>query len=242
MAETYHPQTFLDGTEVATEVFELRPDYRVLLMTADGITLSPSDDVSETILRQAEASARTELAKHSVTEISPVAAWREAYKAFGAKLQRTRNSLEALIRRLEGDLPRVNRLTDVYNAISIKHRIPLGREDLYKYSELQRLIRSTGKEDFESICSGQTIIEHPDVGEVVWCNDAAVTCRRWNRRQTQRTTLTDVTTTALFILEVLDPISDKAVAAAADELASALEQFGPDVRIASRGIGAPKGH
>ena len=49
------------------------------------------------------------------------AAWREAYRAFGAKPQRTRNSLEALLRRAEGGLPRVNRLTDAYNAISVIH-------------------------------------------------------------------------------------------------------------------------
>jgi DNA/RNA-binding domain of Phe-tRNA-synthetase-like protein len=32
--------------------------------------------------------------------------WREAYRAFGAKPQRTRNSLEALLRRVETGLPR----------------------------------------------------------------------------------------------------------------------------------------
>jgi DNA/RNA-binding domain of Phe-tRNA-synthetase-like protein len=59
-----------------------------------------------------------------------VAAWREAYQAFGAKPNRTRNSLEALLRRAATDLPRVNRLTDIYNAISVLHQIPIGGEDL----------------------------------------------------------------------------------------------------------------
>ncbi|MBG6067005.1 hypothetical protein [Micromonospora ureilytica] len=43
---------------------------------------------------------------------------------FGAKPQRTRNRLEALLRRMAAGLPRVNRITDVYNAVSITHGIP----------------------------------------------------------------------------------------------------------------------
>lgn len=58
-----------------------------------------------------------------------VAAWREAYRAFGAKPKRTRHSLEALLRRAPSGLPRVNRLTDCYNAVSVLHQIPVGGED-----------------------------------------------------------------------------------------------------------------
>jgi DNA/RNA-binding domain of Phe-tRNA-synthetase-like protein len=59
-----------------------------------------------------------------------VAAWREAYRAFGAKPQRTRNSLESLLRRAASGLPRVNWPTDCYNAVSVLHQIPVGGEDL----------------------------------------------------------------------------------------------------------------
>ncbi len=62
MTETRSLQTFLDGAEVAPEIFKLRPDYRVLMMAVDGITSGPSNDVSETMLKQVEASARTALA------------------------------------------------------------------------------------------------------------------------------------------------------------------------------------
>ena len=147
MAENDHLQAFLDGAKVGPEVFKLRPDYRALLMIIDGITPGPSDEISERMLKEAETSARAELA---TTSIPHVAAWREAFKSFGAKPNKTRNSLEALTRRLEkpdGALPRINRLTDVYNAISIKHQIPLGGEDVEKYSGPPRLVRATGKEN-----------------------------------------------------------------------------------------------
>lgn len=43
-------QSALDSATVAPEIFTLRPDYRVLLITIDGITPAPSDSISETLL------------------------------------------------------------------------------------------------------------------------------------------------------------------------------------------------
>jgi DNA/RNA-binding domain of Phe-tRNA-synthetase-like protein len=167
-----------------------------------------------------------------------VQAWREAYRAFGAKPQRTRNSLEALLRRAASGLPRVNRLTDVYNAVSVLHQVPLGGEDLTRYAGPPRLLRGTGEEPFDTVADSIAVIEHPDPGEVVWCDDAGVTCRRWNWRQARRTALREDTTTALFILDALDPLADEALHAAADDLVAHLARLGPDVRAARRLIAA----
>ena len=233
-------QAFLDRASVAPEVFELRPDYRVLLLAVDNIPHGPSDDISEALLKEAEAAARVQLAKHPITEIPHIAAWREAYKAFGAKPQKTRNSLEALTRRVDPNgLPRVNRLTDIYNGISVKHQIPLGGEDLAKYKGSPKLIRATGKEDFETKVEGKINVEHPSVGEVVWGDDAGVTCRLWNWRQSPRTALTVETTSAIFIMDALKPCSDAALDAAKDELIAVLKNSGRDVQVASRTIAAP---
>ena len=81
--------------------------------------------------------------------------------------------------------------------------------------------------------------EHPDPGEVVWCDDAGVTCRRWNWRQARRTQLHDGTTSALFILDALDPLTDQALNAAADELIEQVTRLGPDVRVARRLLAPP---
>jgi len=82
------------------------------------------------------------------------------------------------------------------------------------------------------------VIEHPDVGEVIWCDDADVTCRRWNWRQGRRTRLSEDSNTALFIFDALDPMTDEALHAAADDLASYLTRLGPDVGVTRRLIGA----
>lgn len=225
---------FLDSASVDDSVFTLRPDYRAVLIAVDGIVPGPSDDTSEALLVAAEASCRAALGNSPVEEIPHVAAWRDAYRAFGSKPQRTRNSLEALMRRADTGLPRVNRLTDLYNAISVTHQIPLGGEDLAHYRGAPRLVRSTGAEPFEIMANGEPATEHPEPGEVVWTDDAGITCRRWNWRQGHRTQLTDATTSALFIMDALEPLDDDALAAATLQLTSQLTRLGPDVRVAQR--------
>ena len=163
-------------------------------------------------------------------------AWREAYRAFGSKPQRTRNSLEALLRRVPDGLPRINRLTDLYNAVSVLHEVPVGGEDLDRYVGGARLIRATGDEPFETVDSGEPVIDHPDVGEVVWADAAGVTCRRWNWRQCTRTQLTPSTTRALFIIDALGPDALVTGTAAADDLERRLGTLDPAVVTVRRVI------
>lgn len=220
------------------DVFALRPDYRALLITVEGITPGASDAVGEAMLVSAETSARALIGDRPIEDIPQVASWREAYRAFGAKPQRTRHSLEALLRRVADGLPRVNRLTDIYNAISVTHLIPIGGEDLTRYTGAPRLMRATGSEPFDTMASGEDVIEHPEPGEVVWCDDAGVTCRRWNWRQARRTALREDTTSALFILDALDPMSDGELDRAGQELIEAVRRLGDDVVVGQRLIRA----
>ncbi|HEX7101565.1 MAG TPA: phenylalanine--tRNA ligase beta subunit-related protein, partial [Nitrolancea sp.] len=141
-------QDFLAGSHADAEVFALRPDYRVMLLAVDGLVSGPSDQASDALLQKAEAAAAEALRDRPADQIPHVAAWRDAYRAFGAKPQRTRNSLEALLRRAASGLPRVNRLTDLYNAVSVLHQVPLGGEDLTRYSGAPRLVRAMGQEPF----------------------------------------------------------------------------------------------
>jgi DNA/RNA-binding domain of Phe-tRNA-synthetase-like protein len=123
----------------------------------------------------------------------------------------------------------------VYNAISVLHQVPLGGEDLARYAGAPKLTRATGAEPFDTVAAGGPVIERPEPGEVVWCDEAGVTCRRWNWRQSRRTQLRDDTTAALFILDALDPMTDEDLHATADDL---IAHLGPRVRSAGRLIAA----
>ncbi len=233
------PQEWLATAAVDDAVFALRPDYRALLVTADGLRGGTSDEVSERVLATAEATARDRLGGRRPEELPELAAWREAYRAFGARPQRTRPSVEALLRRLDPDgLPRIDRITDVYNAVSVAHLLPLGGEDRAAYTGPPRLVRADGTEPFDTTAGGEPVVEHPEPGEVVWRDDAGVTCRRWNWRQGVRTRITTGTTGALFVLDVLDPLTDDDAHAAADALTAGLLALGPDAVVHRRLLSA----
>ncbi|WP_200331565.1 B3/4 domain-containing protein [Leucobacter sp. L43] len=241
MTETTNAAAFLHACAVDPDVLLLRPDYRALLLVVDGSAADAFDhnaDAVDALVSAAEMRARDLLAERSADELPHVASWRDAYRAFGAKPQRTRNSLEALTRRAELALPRVNALTDISNAISVLHQIPLGGEDLDRYQGPARLMRAAGTETFDTVVNGETILEHPDPGEVVWCDTAGVTCRRWNWRQGRRTSLSNDTRTALFILDALAPVSDEALHAAGDALVEALSSGTGNVQVSKRLVAA----
>jgi DNA/RNA-binding domain of Phe-tRNA-synthetase-like protein len=227
-------RAFLTETSVAPEVLELRPDYRVLVLAAEGLEPGPPDQASEELLARAEARARIALDGRAPEDVPRVADWRDAYRAFGAKPQRTRPSVEALLRRLDAGLPRVDRLTNAYNAVSIAHLVPVGGEDLDQYKSPARLVRAAGDEAFDTVAQGEPAVEHPKQGEVIWRDDAGVTCRQWNWRQCTRTRITQATTSAVFIIDGLAALGPDGLAAAGDDLVSSLIRLSPRAAIASR--------
>jgi DNA/RNA-binding domain of Phe-tRNA-synthetase-like protein len=239
MSNMQDPSIYLSNARIDPAIFQLRPDYRAMLMVVTNIPPGPCDATSEAFLSAAESTAKSALAKTPVNDTPHVVQWREAYKAFGAKPKKTLSSVEALLKRVESSLPRVNRLTDIYNAISIKHQIPLGGEDLDKYQGAPYLARAKGDEKFDTKSGGEIVIEHPSPGEVIWCDEDGVTCRRWNWRQCSRTALSDGTTNVLFILDALDAIDDAKLNEAADELGEQLRKLSADVKVEQRMLTAP---
>lgn len=233
---------WLELAAVEPAVLELRPDYTALIIAAEGLRPGPSDEATDALLSDAEAQARTALAGRDVGDLAPVAAWRAAYQAFGAKPKRTRPSVEALLRRVEAGLPRIDRLTDIYNATSVRHLLPVGGEDLVRYRGPARLARASGDEPFDTVRDGQPVTGHPEPGEVIWRDDDGVTCRRWNWRQCVRTRITDATTSAMFILDGLAELGPGGLAAAGRDLAGQLAALHPGARLSWRQVGAiPQG-
>lgn len=219
---------------VSDEVRALAPGFTHVAVDAHGLVNGPSTEATSALLDDAARRLAVRLDGRAPHEDPHMIAWRAAYTAFGAKPSRTRNSAEALAKRAlaDGGLPRINTLVDVYNAISVAHLIPVGGEDLDRIKGGMRLVRATGGEEFVTAAAGERVVEHPDAGEVVWCDDEGVTCRRWNWRQGPRTRLTEESVNAIFLLEGMG--QDAGLEAAAAELAELLAKASPGARITVR--------
>ena len=204
------------------DVFAAHPDYVALIMLAEGIGNGPSDNASSAVLDAAEQHLLTRTLTRPADH-PHIAAWRAAFSAFGAKPSKYPCSAEALAARvLKGaTLPRVNVLVDHYNAVSVRALTPIGGEDLDHLDGPLRLTIAKGDEPFDGHDGA------PRPGEIIWRDDAGVTCRRWNWRQGQRTRLTDATTRAFFIFDRLPGLDETQLNDAASQLESLLNTRWP---------------
>ena len=208
---------------IAPEIFALRPDFMALSIVVEGASNTASTAFSRAQLTSAAGS----LGSVPWAE-AHLNAWREAYRGFGAKPQRTPCSAEALRKRCErdGTVPAANAVVDLYNAISLRFAIPVGGEDASSYVGSPQLVRATGAESFDTMADGQPKLETVEAGEVVWRDNLGATCRRWNWRQGTRTRITEASTSLWFVLERLEPMPTEALLTAGKELVEALQQEG----------------
>jgi len=218
---------------VSEEIFDLRPDYFAISVVADGIVNVANHPlveryVDETVTRPVRAPWAE----------GHLEAWRAAYRAFGAKPQRTPSSADALLMRLgkDGRLPTINAVVDLYNAISVRYAIPVGGENIAAYVGPPRLVCASGAEFFETMKDGKPVAEPVPTGEVVWTDDRGVTCRRWNWRQGIRTRIDLHTCFAWFVLDRLEPMPLDAAADAGVELKAMLRQICPAAQVSVRRI------
>lgn len=219
--------------QISSAVAHRFPTYRGLVLVATGLTNGPSDERSTALLRAAEHQVREQFAAMPPAQHPHLAAWHDAFRAFGVKPKKMMNSAEALITRVlkGGDLPAINQLADAYNAVSVRWVVPCGGEDVAHVVGPVTLKVADGTEAFETNKDGASFVDHPQPGEVVWADEAGVTCRAWNWRQGTRTRLTEDTTAAYFLFDALPPMTAEDLERAADELEALLKSFSPECQI-----------
>jgi DNA/RNA-binding domain of Phe-tRNA-synthetase-like protein len=202
---------------VSDEVRRRFPEYRAVVVEAAGVVNSPSDDESAGWLREAEARARLLLAGGPPSALPQIAAWRATMSAFGCKPSRYPCSAEALLKRVaRGDeMPAINRLVDLYNAVSVTFALPLGGED----AEQVRGDVVLGPAAVDEVFDGG---DPPAPGEIVWRDDLGVTCRAWNWRQGVRTRITAASSHVYFLLEAIEEQGAATLDTAAEELCAHL--------------------
>jgi DNA/RNA-binding domain of Phe-tRNA-synthetase-like protein len=229
-----------DRLSVSGEIFDRFPDYLVNIVEVRGVSNGVSDDWSLEFLRTAKKEVRQKFAAMRPADHPHIAAWRHTYSRFGSKPSRYPCSAEALLKRtLSGELPPINTLVDLYNAISVRHVLPVGGEDSDCLVGKLVLRLATGDEQFRESSSdpaAEPVVVTP--GEPIWIDDEGVTCRRWNWRQGPRTALGPETQNAFFVLDALAPYVKEDLDRATDALISGLQQCFPGCEVETTGVTA----
>lgn len=204
--------------QIAPEVHE-RFSPIIGVIYAHGIDNSLHVPDIDSLFAKANEKVRAEFAAYENPQQHPnIAAWRLAFKAFGANPKDDRCSVEALVRRiLRGDtLPRISTLVDLYNYVSVMHVLPVGGEDLAMIEGDLRLALAAGTEHFMRLGGSEN--EPPFPGEVIYADDAGAVCRRWNWREADRTQLRETTTDAVIVIDAISPTTREELSAALAEL------------------------
>lgn len=149
-----------------------------------------------------------------------IAVWREAYRKFGAKPKDHPSSIENLVRRVRKGhtLSSINRVVDIYNAVSLESLLPAGAEDLDAI-EGDVELAIAGPDEPPVRLLGEAEARPPNPGEVIYRDRAGALCRRWNWKEADRTKLTGETRRAVVVVEGLPPIERHDVSRAIEEIA-----------------------
>ena len=203
------------------ELLDAYPGFQVAFALIEDIDPATAGQSGiDRLVAEAETAAAERLGEKDIADLPEIAAWRAAYRRFGSKKTSYRNSCEALLRRLRsgGGLPRVLPLVDLYNALSIKHVIPAGADDLARLRPPLAFRYSRPGDSFLDLARDPPTDDPPAPGEVVLADAEKCLCRRWNWRQDARSRIRPETRDATLVLQTLEADGQSRLSAAAAEL------------------------
>ncbi|MBA2529776.1 MAG: hypothetical protein H0V19_07430 [Euzebyales bacterium] len=212
-------------------ILQRYPTIRAGLLHATGLVNAASPTSLLTDYRAEQQAAAAELHDTAVTELPSIAAWRRAFRRFGADPTQHRSAPEALLRWIakRGEIPTISALVDIGNLVSIRHAVPVAVFDLAKVTGTINVRFATGDEVFTGIGIAEPV--HPETGEVIFVDsDDHVLARRWCWRQSASGATDATTTTAVFVIEAHHDMAGDDIAAALTDLEALLASHQPHSR------------
>jgi DNA/RNA-binding domain of Phe-tRNA-synthetase-like protein len=210
---------------VAREIFELFPDACFGVVVAENVdNREESAEIANLLRAQAQALA-AELGGTDVREHPHVKVWREAFQKLGLNPNKFPSSIEALAKRTakKPELPTINKVVDLVNALSLKYLLPMGAHDMEVLpGDIE--IRLTREGDI-FIPFGATEPEPVDEGEVVYATGNHIRTRKWVWRQGEKAKVVPESRTLFFPIDAFYGVTDKAAQAARAELAALLQEY-----------------
>lgn len=148
-------------------VFNLNPNIKFGILIGENITNEKTSAEDEIRLRNAENKMRNEISAENLREQNNIFLYRDVLKNSGINPNKYPPSVEAMFKRIikGGQLPLINALVDLCNAISIENAISLGGHDLadihddleVRYSKEGDVFLPFGSEEYEDVPQGELI-------------------------------------------------------------------------------------
>lgn len=170
---------------IAPFIFEKNPDVCFGIIIGKGLKNTITSEADSQRLEESENFLKSRIQPDMLKSTPAIAKYRQALKNVDINGNKFMNSVEAMSKRiLKGSqLPRINALVDLCNAIALKHLISLGAHDLKDIHEDLSVRLSQDGDKF--LPFGEEIYEEVASGEVVFTSGKSIQTRQWLWRQSK---------------------------------------------------------
>lgn len=190
--------------EVSKSFFDKLEDSVLGVVVVKNFDNEVSYDYINKVFEENLQSSKEKFLNVKIKEEMWIQPYREAFRKLNLNPNKYMCSIEALMTRISkgNDIPHINSIVDLGNALSLKYELPVGVHDIDNFINGDIQIReSDGNDNF--IPLGGTEIEHPDVGEIIYASGNEVKTRRWTWLKEKEVKLQNNLRTFLFRLMVL---------------------------------------
>jgi DNA/RNA-binding domain of Phe-tRNA-synthetase-like protein len=209
---------------ISPEVFGLNPNLCFGIIIAKEIKNTETSPQETERLRNAEKNVREIIKPEELRSQPMIKGYRHVLENAGINPNKFINSIEAIMKRVlkGGQLPTINSLVDLCNAISIENQVSLGGHDLADIKDDLSVGFTKGTEKF--LPFGAEEYEPVEAGELVFTSCKVVQTRKWVWRQSELGKMTLNTHDVFFQLVGFDDAPGSPLIKSMDSLEEILKQ------------------
>ena len=216
---------------VEREVFEILPDLYFGVVTARGADNTKAYEKIDNLLDSSMEEAGKRFKDENVKEHPMILPYREAFKKLGVNPNKFTSSIEALAKRVSkgGNMPKINSIVNLANAMSLKYTLPMGAHDMAEF-DADMMVRFSKEGDL-FIPFGKQEAEEVEPREMLYATGHHVKTRKWIWRQSETGKVNEQSRDIFFPIDGFRESNYEAVNSARDELAEVLQDiFGCEVK------------
>lgn len=207
------------------KVFDTLPAVCFGVVVAEGADNRGKTGGINELLLEAVQSVRSRYQGVNIKEHPDLLCYREAFQKLGFNPNKFPSSVEAMVSRVVkgGELPDINDVVNLVNAVSLKYVLPMGAHDIDSIQGDIMVRYSREGELFTPF--GQTEPEAVPAGELVYADDREIRTRRWVWRQNDRGKVTPACRNVFFPIDGFSNCNREAVIKAREDLSGQIRRF-----------------
>lgn len=218
--------------KVSKDFFEKVPNAFFGIIVVKEFNNKEKNKKIENMLAESIKLASQKLKEVKVKEESYILPYREAFQAININPNKYMCSIESLLTRISKgkELPSINPIVDLGNALSVKYKIPIGIHDIDKFKTDIEIRKS--KENDIFVPFGGENIEYPLKDEYIYVSGNEVKTRKWTWRQGENSKITSNTTNLFIPIDGFTDVNENKVLELQKEMIKFLKE-NYDVEISS---------